>query len=91
MESIASFTPHLLLSDVGMPGRDGYDLIREVRTRNDALKNIPAIALSAFARPEDRQHAMQSGYQVHLSKPVNPEELVASIASILEKNGNGDS
>jgi signal transduction histidine kinase/ActR/RegA family two-component response regulator len=85
-EALASFQrhrPHLLLSDIGMPGRDGYQLIGDIRRL--AAHNggdTPAIALTAFARSEDRTRAMLAGYQVHLSKPVEPHELVATVASI---------
>lgn len=86
LEAIADFAPDIVVSDVGMPGRDGYDLIRAIRSRTDALKSLPAIALSAFARPEDQQRALQSGFQLHLSKPINPDELVMSIATLLQKS-----
>lgn len=90
LDSIADFAPDLVVSDVGMPGADGYDLIREIRSRTDSLKSLPAIALSAFARPEDQQRALQSGFQLHLSKPINPEELVTSITTVLQESRRGD-
>jgi signal transduction histidine kinase/ActR/RegA family two-component response regulator len=82
LAALANFKPHLLVSDVGMPGKDGYDLIREIRAKGYSMKDLPAIALTAFARTEDRQHAMLSGFQVHLSKPVNPNELVAAVVAV---------
>ncbi len=71
----------ILLSDIGMPDIDGYELIRRVR----ALKgeSIPAIAVTAYARPEDRQRALLAGYQMHLSKPIEAMELIAGVASLL--------
>ena len=69
---IESFQPHVILSDVGMPGEDGYDLIRDVRARHSA-KELPAAALTAFARVEDRKRALRAGFQTHVSKPVDPE------------------
>jgi signal transduction histidine kinase len=72
-----------IVSDIGMPHRDGYSLIREVRTLSVAQGGkTPAIALTAFARSEDRTRAMLSGFQVHLSKPIEPRELVATLKSL---------
>jgi CheY-like chemotaxis protein len=74
----------VLVSDVGMPNRDGYTLIREVRKANLlGLGRIPAIALTAYARTEDRQRALLAGYQMHLAKPIEPRELIAGIASLV--------
>jgi PAS domain S-box-containing protein len=74
----------VMLSDIGMPGMDGYQLIRKVRTL-DAVgaRSITAIAITAYARPEDRQRSLLAGYQMHLSKPVEALELIAAIASLL--------
>jgi PAS domain S-box-containing protein len=68
----------VLVSDIGMPGEDGYSLIRKVRASGNL---IPAIALTAYARPEDRLRAMNAGFQTHLAKPADPSELVALVAS----------
>ncbi|MGH8028730.1 MAG: PAS domain S-box protein [Arenimonas sp.] len=74
----------LLISDIGMPQKDGYELIRELRAdRTSPARAIPAVALTAFARSEDRTRAMLAGYQVHLAKPVDPRELVATVGSLL--------
>jgi signal transduction histidine kinase/ActR/RegA family two-component response regulator len=86
-ELIESFQPHVILSDVGMPGEDGYDLIRDVRARHSA-KELPAAALTAFARVEDRKRALRAGFQTHVSKPVDPEELTAVIASLAGRTGH---
>ncbi|HEY2465367.1 MAG TPA: ATP-binding protein [Steroidobacteraceae bacterium] len=74
----------VLLSDIGMPDTDGYDLIREVR-RLDQLRSrpIPAVAITAYARAEDRQRSLLAGFHMHLSKPVEARELIASIAGLL--------
>ncbi|HUQ08808.1 MAG TPA: PAS domain S-box protein [Steroidobacteraceae bacterium] len=73
----------ILVSDIGMPDFDGYDLIRKIRASSGKLKNIPAIALTAYARADDRQRALLAGYQMHLAKPVEPREVIAGIASLL--------
>jgi CheY-like chemotaxis protein len=69
----------LLISDIGMPGRDGYDLIRELRAKGNP---IPAIALTAFARAEERNRVLEAGYHAHLAKPVNPVRLAKAVASV---------
>jgi CheY-like chemotaxis protein len=75
---------NVLISDVGMPGRDGYALIRQVRNKNLlSLGRVPAIAVTAYARAEDRQRALLAGYQMHLAKPIEPRELIAGIASLV--------
>jgi PAS domain S-box-containing protein len=86
LEALAAFRPQVLLCDIGMPGTDGYELLRRVRGQPDAqLARIPAIALTAFARSEDRTRALRAGFQVHLSKPVEPAELVATVASVARR------
>ena len=70
----------VLVSDIGMPGKDGYALIKELRSLDILL---PAIALTAFARSEDRTKALNSGFQGHVAKPVEPAELLATISSLL--------
>jgi CheY-like chemotaxis protein len=84
LASIATERFDLIVSDIGMPVRDGYQLIRAVRSLPEAAGGrTPAIALTAFARSEDRTRALIAGYQVHLSKPMEPRELVVTIASLL--------
>lgn len=78
---LASEHPHLLISDVGMPVEDGYHLIRSVRALRGESGATPAIALTAYARNEDRSKALQAGYQMHLAKPVEPSELITMVAS----------
>ncbi len=72
----------VLVSDIGMPEHDGYDLITRLRALPGRAGRVPAIALTALARDEDRKRALQAGYQVHISKPVDPAELVAVIATL---------
>jgi PAS domain S-box-containing protein len=75
----------VLLSDIGMPDMDGYELMRRVRMLDASRPGppIPAIAVTAYARPEDRQRSLLAGYHMHLSKPIEARELVAGIASLL--------
>jgi PAS domain S-box-containing protein len=75
--------PDALVSDLAMPGQDGYELIRQLRSRGAKRGgNIPAVALSAYTRSEDRQRALAAGFQTHVSKPVDPEELVNVVANL---------
>jgi CheY-like chemotaxis protein len=74
---------HILLSDIGMPEVDGYYLIRVVReTLGLGTRDLPAIALTAFSRPEDKDRALAAGYQAHFAKPIRPEALVPVIAAL---------
>ena len=83
--------PDVLVSDIGMPGVDGYELLRRVRALGEARGGkVPAIALTAFARSEDRTRALRAGFQVHVSKPVEPSELIATVASIVGRTGQQD-
>lgn len=80
------FKPDLLLADIGLPVEDGYDLIRKIRKKPpEEGGQIPAIAITAFARREDRLMALSSGYQMHISKPVDPEELLDQIESAMRQ------
>ena len=82
--------PDIIISDIGLPKRDGYSFMREVRATPDpVISRIPAIALTAFARSEDRTRAMMAGYQVHISKPIEPVELLATMASLVGRTGKG--
>jgi len=86
MEIIESWRPDVLIADIGMPVEDGYGLIKRLRALpKDSGGDIPAIALTAYARTEDRTRALSAGYQVHISKPVDRENLVAVVARLAEK------
>ncbi|MHC5932798.1 hybrid sensor histidine kinase/response regulator [Nostoc sp.] len=81
--ALQEFKPHVLVSDIGMPQEDGYTLIRKVRALpTDQGGRIPAVALTAYARAEDRTQALLAGFQLHVPKPVNPGELAAVIANL---------
>ncbi len=82
LEILGEWTPHLLVSDIGMPGEDGYALIAKVRALEDGGKRIPAIALTAHASVEDRVRVLSAGFQMHVPKPVEPAELLAAVASV---------
>jgi PAS domain S-box-containing protein len=87
MEIIESWKPDVLIADIGMPIEDGYGLITRVRALPRELGGqTPALALTAYARTEDRVRALSAGYQVHLSKPVDRAELAAVVARLAEKN-----
>jgi signal transduction histidine kinase len=79
LELMETFRPDVIVSDIGMPKKDGYSFMRSIRHRG---VNIPAVALTAFARAEDRVRSIQAGYQTHLPKPFEPGELLALIASL---------
>jgi CheY-like chemotaxis protein len=81
LATLGAFTPHVLISDVSMPGRDGYELIRAIRSTTGP-SDLPAAALTAFARPEDAARAREAGFQMHLSKPVEPDEIVRVVAHL---------
>ena len=86
LEAAATGHPDVILADIGMPEADGYELIRRIRTSSDpAVRDIPAAALTAFARSEDRTRALQSGFEMHLSKPVDPGELVAAVSTLVRR------
>ncbi|HEY4573986.1 MAG TPA: response regulator [Thermoanaerobaculia bacterium] len=75
--------PDVLLSDIGMPVQDGYDLIHKLRARGPGRGgDVPAAALTAYARAEDRLRALEAGYQTHLTKPVDPSELISTVARL---------
>jgi CheY-like chemotaxis protein/nitrogen-specific signal transduction histidine kinase len=79
------FQADVLISDLAMPGRDGYELIRSIR-EHVSPEELPAAALTAFARPEDAVRAQDAGFQIHLAKPVEPEELVRVVAHLAGRN-----
>jgi PAS domain S-box-containing protein len=84
LDSLQQHTYDLLLSDIGMPDVDGYGLIKRVRALSPPMGRIPAIAVTAYARAEDRQRSLLAGYQMHIAKPLEAPELIAAIASLLK-------
>jgi len=75
--------PDLLISDLAMPGQSGFDLIQAVRGLDPAIASIPAMAVTAYARPQDRDRAQKSGFDMHLAKPITPDTLVEAVRRIL--------
>jgi CheY-like chemotaxis protein len=71
--------PAIILCDIGMPGKDGYDFIAELRRRKD---DTPALAVTAFARAEDKIRALRAGYLGHIAKPIEPAELLTTVAGL---------
>ncbi|MGC4014722.1 MAG: PAS domain S-box protein [Luteolibacter sp.] len=82
LEQITIECPDVLVSDIGMPGRDGYSLIRELRRAEGKGRAMPALALTAYTRSEDRVRAIAEGFQMHLAKPADPDELLVLVASL---------
>jgi CheY-like chemotaxis protein len=75
----------LIVSDIGMPQMDGYTFLQQIRTL-EAAKQVPAIALTAYAGEGDRNQALQAGFQEHSSKPIEPDELIKTISEVLKKS-----
>jgi PAS domain S-box-containing protein len=87
LEHLITARPHAIVADLGMPGMDGYEFIGRVRAHEDpAIREIPAAALTALARAEDRTKALESGFEMHLAKPVDPGELVAAVARLARRS-----
>jgi CheY-like chemotaxis protein len=81
----------ILISDIGMPHTDGYELIQKIRRLgSNENKRIPAVALTAYARVEDRVRALDAGFQTHIAKPVEPVEMIAVIVSLAKSLGGKD-
>ena len=86
LERIAEVKPQVLMVDLGMPEMDGLELITRLRRSTDkVIRRIPAAALTDFARSEDRTKALRSGFEMHLAEPVEPGELVASVATLARR------
>ena len=80
--TLGTFAPDVLVSDIGMPDEDGYQFIKGLRSRG---VSAPALALTAYARTDDRLRALASGYQNHVAKPVEPVELVRTVAALVKR------
>ena len=87
LESIEESVPDVMVSDLGMPGMDGYELIQRIRQAEGPARELPTAALTAYARSEDRAKALRLGFEMHLSKPIDPSELIAAVASLARRRG----
>jgi CheY-like chemotaxis protein len=91
-EALAQFdrdVPDLLIADLGLPHEDGYSLIRQVRAlASGSADRVPAMALTAYARPEDRDKALAAGFQMHLAKPVAPDDFMDAVSALARRSRN---
>src|SRR5438128_2253775 len=87
LEQVEQWHPDILVSDIGLPGDDGYVLIQKLRQRQgDYGRSMPALAVTAYARAEDRTRALSAGFQLHVAKPLEPADFVAAIARLVSKD-----
>jgi CheY-like chemotaxis protein len=87
LERVGAIRPDVMIVDLGMPTIDGFEFIARIRaSTNSGVRDIPAVALTAFARSDDRTKALESGFEMHLAKPVDPGELVASVATLMRRS-----
>jgi hypothetical protein len=88
LETLREWHPDVIVSDIGMPNEDGYDLIRKIRELpSNGGGTIPALALTGYASREDEKRSLEAGYQMHLSKPIEIAKLVAAVAHIALPGG----
>jgi CheY-like chemotaxis protein len=86
LQALAQDVPDVMVTDLGMPTMDGFGLIEAIRASADgAIRGLPAAALTAYARSEDRTRALRSGFQMHLAKPIDPAELVAAVSALARR------
>ncbi len=90
MGSLQAQGADVIVSDIGLPGKDGYDLIRDVRASQQAFAQVPAIALTAFGREADRQLALDAGFDYHLAKPLQPQKLLDAIKCLLARSAQAN-
>ena len=82
--------PDVILTDLGMPQVDGFQLIERIKGhRNPLVRHVPAAALTAYARSDDRVKALRAGFHIHLAKPIDPAELVAAVAALAQRSRSG--
>lgn len=86
LQTIGSYQPHVLLSDIGMPDVDGYELISRIRNLSEKEGGaVPAVALTAYARDEERARALKAGFQLHISKPISSGQLISAVAQLANR------
>jgi CheY-like chemotaxis protein len=82
----AGWLPDVIISDIGLPGEDGYRLMEQLASRGKSLGGrLPVIALTAYGRPQDKRRALAAGFRMHLTKPITPEALAAALAAVAPK------
>ena len=92
LSRLESEVPDVIIADLGMPHLDGFRFITQVRRHpNPRIRGIPAAALTAYARSEDRMKALRAGFQIHLAKPVDPAELITTTAALAKRFNPEDS
>jgi PAS domain S-box-containing protein len=92
LAEISAIGPDVIVSDLAMPVEDGYELIQRVRALEaEHLREIPALAITAYAREEDRERALASGYSEYMAKPIEPAQLISMVAKLVAKNGDQES
>jgi CheY-like chemotaxis protein len=84
LEVLEWYTPDVLVSDLAMPGEDGYSLISKLRQTENGNGHIPAVALTSYVRIEERTRALAAGFNMFVPKPVQPNELISAIATLAE-------
>jgi PAS domain S-box-containing protein len=89
LKLLADVHPHVIVSDISMPVQDGYELMKQIRSMGVGYsgRDLPAVALTAYARTEDRRRALLAGFQMHVAKPVDPNELAEVVASLAGRTG----
>ena len=85
LDLLKEWKPDVVVSDIEMPGEDGYSLIRKIRSGGNGRSRVPAVALTAHARAEDRIQALAAGFDAHVAKPIEPQELITVIASLAQR------
>jgi CheY-like chemotaxis protein len=84
---LPALRPDILIADIGLPDLDGFEMIRRIRSdRELPVRDVPAIALTAYARAQDRVRALERGFQMHIGKPADPADLVAAVAAFAKRN-----
>jgi signal transduction histidine kinase/ActR/RegA family two-component response regulator len=89
LETFPRFVPDVVVSDIGLPGEDGFSLLRKIRALPEGAK-VRAAALTAYVREDDARRALEAGFDVHLSKPIDPVQLVGEVARLRERSGAGE-
>jgi len=89
LDVVAKWVPDVVVTDIGMPGMDGYGLLKRIRERDPHERQMPVIALTAFAGIDERVRLLSAGFQMHVAKPVDPNELLAVIANVVATRGDG--